>query len=103
MRKSKLIKTLLVILASMTVLLIGCGGDDAMVTIESTMPGDIPGDKKPKETEDVEKGRAIVFDVTVPEGLPAAQITVKAPGYDSAIWDVWQISGRIPQMSTFIK
>ncbi|MCR5773637.1 MAG: hypothetical protein K6G42_01000 [Lachnospiraceae bacterium] len=29
MRKSKLIKTLLVILASMTVLLIGCGGDDA--------------------------------------------------------------------------
>lgn len=77
--------------------------DDATVTIESTMPGDIPGDKKPKETEDVEKGRAIVFDVTVPEGLPAAQITVKAPGYDSAIWDVWQISGRIPQMSTFIK
>lgn len=77
--------------------------DDATVTIESTIPGALPGDSKPKNTEKAEKGRAVVFDVTVSEGMPAAQISVKAPGYDTATWDVVQISGRIPQMSTFIK
>ena len=77
--------------------------DDASVTIESTVPGSLPGDKKQEDTEEIEKGRAVVFDVTVPEGMPTAIITVKSSGRVEAAWDVMQLSGRIPQMSTFIK
>ena len=77
--------------------------DDAKVTIKSTIPGALPGDKKQEDTEKIYKGRAVLFDVTVSEGMPAAMITVTAPGYDNATWEVMQLSGRIPQMSTFVK
>ena len=73
--------------------------DDAKVTIEPLLPGD----DKQKITEEAQKGRAVVFDVTVSEGIPAAMITVKAPGYDKATWEVVMMSGKNPQMSTFIK
>ena len=73
--------------------------DDAKVTIKPIQPGGLSDER----TEEVAKGRAVVFAVTVSEGMPAAEISVKAPGYDTATWDVVQISGRIPQMSTFIK
>ena len=77
--------------------------DDSKVKIESTIPGALPGDKKQEDEEKIYKGRAVLFDITVPEGMPAAVITVKAPGYDEATWDVMQLSGKIPQMSTFVK
>ena len=73
--------------------------DDAKVTIEPLLPGD----EKQKITEEAQKGRAVVFDVTVSEGIPAAMITVKAPGHDKATWEVVMMSGKNPQMSTFIK
>lgn len=73
--------------------------DDASVTIESILPGG----KNRKTTEEAEKGRAVVFDVTVSEGIPAANILVKAPGHSKATWDVMLLSGKNPQMSTFIK
>ncbi|MCR5591524.1 MAG: hypothetical protein K6F73_08320 [Lachnospiraceae bacterium] len=72
--------------------------DDAEITIESTIPDDTQ-----KVSEKVEKGRPIVCEVTVSEAMPAAMITVKAPGIEDAKWDVVQLSGRIPQKSTFIK
>ena len=77
--------------------------DDAKVTIKSTIPGALPGDKKQEDTEKIYKGRAVLFDVTVSEAMPTAIITVKAKGYDEATWEVMQLSGRIPQMSTFVK
>ncbi len=55
------------------------------------------------KTETPEKGRSVVFEVTVPEGMPVDTITVDAPGHGKAEWEVWQLSGRTPQMSTFIK
>lgn len=73
--------------------------DDSSVTIEST----IAGDMKKEDTQKVTKGMAALFDVTVPEGMPTARITVKTKGYDKATWEVMTLSGRIPQMSTFIK
>ena len=54
-------------------------------------------------TEEPEKGRSVVFEVTVPEGMPSDTITVEASGHKKAEWEVWQLSGRTPQMSTFIK
>ncbi|MCR5302570.1 MAG: hypothetical protein K6E49_09060 [Lachnospiraceae bacterium] len=54
-------------------------------------------------TEKPEKGRAAVFEVTVPEGMPIDTITVEAPGHKKAEWKVGQLSGRNPQMSTFIR
>ncbi len=53
--------------------------------------------------EEREKGRSVVFEVTVPEGMPSDTITVEAPGHGKAEWEVWQLSGKNPQMSTFIK
>ena len=53
-------------------------------------------------TEEPEKGRSVVFEVTVPEGMPVDSITVEAPG-KKAVWEVATLSGRIPQMSKFIK
>ncbi len=53
--------------------------------------------------QSVEKGRSVVYEVTAPEGMPIDTITVEAPGHDKAEWEVWQISGRTPQMSVFIK
>lgn len=76
--------------------------DDARITIESTDEGAFNGDKKQPVTEEVQKGRAVVFDVTVSEGLPTSMITVRSPWHDDVTWDVVQISGRIPQRSTFV-
>ncbi len=55
------------------------------------------------DKEEAERGRAAVFEVTVPEGMPIETITVEAPGHKKAEWEVCQLSGRNPQMSTFIK
>ena len=76
--------------------------DNAKVTIESTAPEDLSGGND-SYTEEAVKGRAVVFDVTVSEGLPAATVTVTSPGQTKATWDVVQISGRNPQRSTFVK
>ena len=54
-------------------------------------------------TEETERGRSVVFQVTVPEGMPVDTITVETPGQGKAEWEVGQLSGRNPQMSTFIK
>jgi hypothetical protein len=51
----------------------------------------------------VEKGWSVVYEVTAPEGMPIDTITVEAPGREKAEWEVWQLSGRIPQLSVFIK
>ncbi len=51
-------------------------------------------------TEKVAKGNAAVFEVTVPEGMPYAAVDIEAPGHEKATWDIFQISGRSPQMST---
>ncbi len=53
--------------------------------------------------EDVTRGRAMLIDVTVPEGMPEDKITVETPGAGKAIWEVGILSGRYPQMSTFIR
>ena len=55
------------------------------------------------EEKSVEKGWSVVYKVTCPEGMPVDTITVEAPGQEKATWDVWQISGKTPQMSVFIK
>ncbi len=55
------------------------------------------------DVEEPPKGRSVVFEVTVPEGMPMETITVEAPGRSKAEWEVRELSGRIPQMSTFIK
>ena len=76
---------------------------------EASQENDEPGsekkdsEKKQEDKEKIYKGRAVLFDITVPEGMPAAVITVKTPGYDEATWDVMQLSCKIPQMSTFVK
>ncbi len=53
--------------------------------------------------EEPEKGRSVVFEVTVPEGIPTDTITVDTQGRASSQWEVGQLSGKIPQMSTFIR
>lgn len=54
-------------------------------------------------TEEAEKGRSVVFEVTVPEGMPTDTLTVETMGHGTAEWEVWQLSGKDPQMSTFIR
>jgi hypothetical protein len=53
--------------------------------------------------QSVEKGWSVVYEVTAPEGMPIDTIIVEAPGREKAEWEVWQLSGRIPQLSVFIK
>ena len=53
--------------------------------------------------EDATRGRAVLIDVTVPEGIPEDEITVETPGGGKAVWKVGILSGRYPQMSTFIR
>jgi hypothetical protein len=48
------------------------------------------------------QGDAIVFEMTVPEGMPVKTISVTSNSGKSALWDVVQLSGRIPLMSTFV-
>ncbi len=76
---------------------------DSLITLSSTVPGTLPGTGKSPEEIDCEKGRSAVFEVTVPEGMPTALVTVATPGYGKSEWDVMILSGRNPQMSTFIK
>jgi hypothetical protein len=68
------------------------------VSIESLVTGSSDNDS----ITYVSIGEAVVFDVTVSEGIPSARITVLAPGYEETIWDVVELSGRIPQRSAFI-
>ena len=53
--------------------------------------------------EDVIRGRALLIDVTVPEGISKDKITVETPAAGKAEWEIGILSGRYPQRSTFIK
>ncbi len=53
--------------------------------------------------EDVARGRAALIDVTVPEGISEDTITVESPDGGKAVWEIGILSGRYPQMSTFIR
>jgi hypothetical protein len=53
--------------------------------------------------ETPEKGRSVLFEVTVPEGMATETLIVKAPGRRKAEWEIVQLSGKNPQMSTFIR
>ncbi|MCR5733340.1 MAG: hypothetical protein K6G22_01925, partial [Lachnospiraceae bacterium] len=53
--------------------------------------------------EDVKRGRAMLIEVTVPEGISEDTITVESPGAKKAVWEIGTLSGRYPQMSTFIR
>lgn len=73
--------------------------DDAKVTIKPIQPGGLSDER----TEEVAKGRAVVFAVTVSEGMPSYNIIVKEGGRSDVVWEVMQLSGRIPQMSDLLK
>ncbi len=75
--------------------------DNAKVFIESMEP-DASGKNERSETFDVNKGNCTVFEVTVPEGAPSNEVVVKTDGLGEVYWNIWQLSGRTPQMSTYI-
>ena len=45
----------------------------------------------------------MLIDVTVPEGISEDTITVESPDGGKAVWEIGILSGRYPQMSTFIR
>ncbi len=55
------------------------------------------------EKFELQKGCVKVFDVTAPEGMPIAEVVVSSDMAGDATWEIGQLSGRNPQMSTFIK
>ena len=75
--------------------------DDAEVTIGPSGYGTDTGQQVIRDG--VGKGEACVYDVTVSEALPVSVISISSPDHAEAVWDVVQLSGRIPQMSTFIR
>ncbi|MCR5686569.1 MAG: hypothetical protein K6G58_00855 [Lachnospiraceae bacterium] len=76
--------------------------DGAEVFIEDMEP-DASGKAERSEPCNLSKGSSWVFDVTVPEGMPRQQIVVRIPGKKDVFWPVWILSGKNPQISTFIK
>ena len=76
--------------------------DGEKVFIESLDPG-ASGSNARSEVFKVKKGECKVFEVTVPEGMPVNEVVIKKPGSGEVYWEVWQLSGRVPQMSTFVK
>ena len=76
--------------------------DSEKVYIESLDPG-VSGSNSRSEVFKMKKGECKVFEVTVPEGMPMNEVVIKSPGSGDVHWEVIQLSGRIPQMSTFVK
>ncbi len=54
------------------------------------------------EVHKMNRGDAVVFDVTVPEGMPVDELVIRTKDKGEVRWDICQLSGRIPQMSTYI-
>ena len=48
------------------------------------------------------RGDAVVFQLTVPEGIPHETLEVYVDDAFKASWDIGSLSGRSPQISTFI-
>ena len=51
---------------------------------------------------EINKGEAVVYQVTVPEGLPNGSLVVSSPIGDEVSWDIIQISGKSPVMSEYL-
>ncbi|MBO4903094.1 MAG: hypothetical protein J5518_09905 [Lachnospiraceae bacterium] len=51
---------------------------------------------------DLNRGFVKSFEITVPEGLPNGTVVVQVPDLGEARWDIWQLSGEAPVMSTFL-
>ncbi len=75
--------------------------DDQEIFIESLEPGK-SGKKERSETFEMKKGECKVFEITVPEGMPLNEVVVRTSGMGEVYWDICQLSGRIPQMSTYL-
>ncbi len=54
------------------------------------------------ESYDCDITDAETFRITVPEGMPTDKLLIKTADGKEASWEVFQISGRIPQHSIFI-
>lgn len=76
---------------------------DDQTVIAQRSDGNGSGKASKSIDSDMYKGRAAVYELTVPEGMPRDEIVVRTPGMPDTIWSVGQLSGRIPMMSTFIK
>ena len=51
---------------------------------------------------DVNRGDASVFQITVPEGAPNGTLVVRTPNSGEILWDIAPISGESPVMSKFL-
>ncbi len=75
--------------------------DGEKVFVESKDPGG-SGTAERSDVFEMNKGVCTVFEVTVPEGMPSDEVVVRTSGSGEVYWDIWQLSGRIPQMSTYL-
>lgn len=76
--------------------------DGQRVFIEPSEPNESPNAWVRGGDHYVDKGDAAVFDVTVPEGISTETLVVHTTGNGEVLWNISQLSGRIPQMSTFL-
>lgn len=76
--------------------------DDQTFHIESLDPVLSGNNKYYGQFYDCEKGSNTVFTVTVPEGMPVDELVVSTPGYGEVFWDICTLSGRTPQMCTYL-
>ena len=84
-----------------TVAVISLTGDQK-VYIEPEEPGAGGSTGRFRDIKKTERGRATLYNVTVPEGIPSDMLVVSAPGHDEAHWSIGQLNGRIPQMSMYL-
>ncbi len=76
--------------------------DGAKISLKPYESGEQSGTGSMGGSYDADKGKPIVFEMTVPEGMPVKTMEVTAPTGEAVSWDVATLSGRIPLMSTFL-
>ncbi len=76
--------------------------DGEKVHIESAEP-DASGNADRDEEHEPTKRNPIQYSITVPEGMPYNNLIVRDEKGRELIWPICQISGRVPQRSTFLE
>lgn len=70
--------------------------------IEAADKGFDAGPLSYQGTEEAGRGQAVVYAMTVPEGIPTATMVIRTPGQDEVRWDVATLSGRAAVISRFL-
>ena len=76
--------------------------DGQVFHLESASPDASGTDANYGDFEDAQRGRAIVYRLSIPEGSVNDRLIIRTPGYPEETWEVGHLSGRVPLISRYL-